>query len=322
MWRKIVARKRHSQWSSDSMKPRHWIGLCALALLLIGCNLPPSDGSGGDTSNAPGKLAGWYSLDKAFKNPQTRALARAAQDNNVAEVNRLMKDEHVNPDVLFSDDGARIPLVAWPVLTQSLAGLKALLDNGANPNARDPKTKQECVGTYGCETFPVYDNAMVYAAKVEDPAYLQELLEHGGDPNTRNVDQESLLFGAYIWHNQWPNVQVLVEHGADINALSQGKSILYDYASMGNFKAAYWLLQHGADPKAQYNAKADSKTRYWAIENIFWYPAEKTDFIEAQKQCQRWLLDHGIQRPPMPEHFRKQRKDLGLPYEEKDIPLP
>jgi ankyrin repeat protein len=233
-----------------------------------------------------------------------------------------MKDEHVNPDVLFSDDGARTPLVAWPVLTRSLAGLKAMLDNGANPNARDPKTKQECVGTIGCETFHVYDSAMVYAAKAEDPAYLQALLEHGGDPNTRNIDQESLLFGAYIWHNQWPNVQMLVEHGADINALSQGKSILYDYTSMGNFKAVYWLLRHGADPKAQYNAPSDKNPRIWAIEDIFYYPEQDPEYIALQKQCQRWLLDHGIQRPPIPEDYRKQRKDLGMPYEEKDIPLP
>ncbi|WP_426661061.1 ankyrin repeat domain-containing protein [Rhodanobacter aciditrophus] len=305
------------------MKPRHWIGLCALALLFAGCSQPGSDDTGSASTAAPGRLAGWYSVEKAFKDPQAQALARAAQDNNVAEVRRLMKDEHVNPDVLFSDDGARTPLVAWPVLTRSLAGLKAMLDNGANPNARDPKTKQECVGTFGCETFHVYDNAMVYAAKAEDPAYLQALLEHGGDPNTRNIDQESLLFGAYIWHNQWPNVQVLVEHGADVNATTQGATILGDYTREGDFKKAYWLLQRGANPKAldpSYKPRADEVVDYLMVDDIYWYPA-KPDFIDAQRQCQHWLRDRGIGRPPMSKYYREMRKRVGAPTEEKDIPL-
>lgn len=304
------------------MKPRHWIGLCALALLFAGCSQPGSDDTGSASTAAPGRLAGWYSVEKAFKDPQAQALARAAQDNNVAEVRRLMKDEHVNPDVLFSDDGARTPLVAWPVLTRSLAGLKAMLDNGANPNARDPKTHQFCVAG-DCETKHDYENAMVYAAMVEDPAYLQALMEHGGDPNTKNTNEETLLFQAYIWHNQWPNVQVLVEHGADVNAVTQGESILGDYTNEGDFKKAYWLLQHGADPKALdpgWKPKPGEVINYLPVDSIFWYPA-KPDFVEAQRQCQRWLLDHGIQRPPLPEPYRDLRKAVGAPTEEKDIPL-
>jgi hypothetical protein len=306
------------------MKPRHWIGLCALLLLLAGCNQPTADDTGSGTIAAPGKLAGWYSVEKAFKNPQAQALARAAQDNNVAEVRRLMKDERVNPDVLFSDDGARTPLVAWPVLTQSLTGLKAMLDNGANPNARDPKTHQFCVAG-DCGTLYDYENAMVYAAMVEDPAYLQALLEHGGDPNTKNTNEETLLFQAYIWHNQWPNVQVLVEHGADVNAVTQGESILGDYTSMGNFKVAYWLLKHGANPKALdpgWKPDPGEAIRYPTIEDIFYYPEQDPEFIALQKQCQQWLLDHGIQRPPISDAYREFRKGLGYPYDDKSPPSP
>ncbi|MGC1551139.1 MAG: ankyrin repeat domain-containing protein, partial [Rhodanobacter sp.] len=148
------------------------------------------------------------------------------------------------------------------------------------------------------------------------------LLEHGGNPNTHNSNDETLLFQAYIWHNQWKNVQILVEHGADVNAVTQGNSILGDYTQFGNFEAAYWLLQRGADPKAETWVKAspDEVVRYFAVEDIFWYPANPR-VIDWQRKCQQWLLGHGFERPPLPEHFRKQRKDLGLPYEEKDIPL-
>ncbi len=297
-----------------------WICVSLGVVLLAGCSLPAPDAS--SDGSKPSEASTWFNPANTFKNPQAQALARAVQDNNVDEVRRLIKDEHINPDGLFSDDGHRIPLVAWPVITQSLGGLKALLDNGANPNARDPKTHQFCVAD-DCETKHDYDNAMVYAAKAEDAAYLQALLEHSGDPNTRNSNEESLLFQAFIWHNQWPNVQVLVEHGADINVVTQGEPILGDYTREGDFKKAYWLLQHGADPKAldpKIKALPGQVIHHLPVEDIFWYPS-KPDFIDAQRQCQHWLRDHGIERPPLPKYYRDMRQRVGYPTEEKDIPL-
>jgi hypothetical protein len=297
-----------------------WVGGMALVWLLVGCNLSSPGAAAESSGAAPSK---WFNPANTFKNPQALALAlalaRAAQDNNAAEVRRLMKDEHVDPDKLFSNDKYRVPLIAWPVITQSLVGLKAMLDNGADPNARDPKTHQFCVAN-DCGTYHDYDDAMVYAAKTEDPAYLKLLLEHGVNPNTPNMSDESLLFQAFIWHNQWPNVQVLVEHGADVKAITQGDSILTDYTERGDFKKAYWLLQHGADPKAQGKGAPGVKQRYLAVDDIFWYPA-KPSFIESQRQCQQWLLAHGIKRSPLPDYYRDMRKRLGAPYEEKNIPL-
>lgn len=291
-----------------------WTGV---ALLLVGCSIS-SSGADSPTATASAQSK-WFNPDNTFKNPQARALARAAQDNNADEVRRLMKDEHVDPDKLFSDDGYSIPLIAWPVITQSLGGLTAMLDNGADPNARNPETHTEH-DPGSSITFYRYNNALVFAAKTENPAYLELLLEHGGDPNTRNIDHESLLFQAFIWHNQWPNVKVLVEHGADVTAITQGDSILTDYSERGDFKKAYWLLQHGADPKAQGKGAPGKKQRYLAVDDIFWYPS-KPIFIESQRQCQQWLLTHGIERSPMPDYYREMRKRLGLVYEEKDIPL-
>jgi uncharacterized protein len=304
-------------------KIRCWVGVAGLAILLSACNAATPDGSTSAASSAPSEQSKWFDPANAFKNPQAQALARAAQDNNADEVRRLIKDEHVNPDTLFSDDNESMPLVAWPVITQSPGGLKALLDNGANPNARDPKTRTEHYADGSGGTFYTHNNAMVYATTTEDPAYLKLLLEHGGDPNTRNTNGETLLFQAYIWHNQWQNVQVLVEHGANPNIPVQGGTILYDYATEGNFKAAYWLLQRGANPAVEDLLKQPpppAPPRSLIVESIFWYPS-KPDFIDSQRQCQQWLLAHGFKRPPMPDVYRNMRKDLGVPYEEKDIPL-
>jgi uncharacterized protein len=293
-----------------------WIGCAGFALLVAGCDVSSPASSGGAGQAAPSRASSWFNPANAYKNPQALALARAAQDNNATEVQHLIKDEHIDPDVLFSDGRHRVPVVAWPVITHSLGGLKALLDNGANPNVkmRYPDLDKS--------TVYYYNNAMVYAAMSEDPAYLKLLLQHGGDPNTKNVNDETLLFQAFIWHNQWQNVQVLVEHGADINAVTQARSILGDYTERGDFKKAYWLLQHGADPKAQgmYGVKPGDVILYHSVDDIFWYPA-KPDFIESQRQCQQWLLAHGFQRPPMSTYYRDLRKAVGAPTEEKDIPL-
>jgi hypothetical protein len=87
-------------------------------------------------------------------------LAIAAERNDAVEVRRLMKEEHVNPDVIFSERGDGFPLLAWPIMTESAEGLRAMLENGADPNAHQ---------TYVVETYAKkkeihrYDNAMVFA---------------------------------------------------------------------------------------------------------------------------------------------------------------
>jgi len=300
-----------------------WIPRFALMLSLLAlgaCDVPSSP-----TSDSPAQQSK-YSLDQFYKDPKAQALALAAEQGNTAEVQRLMKQEHVNPDVIFSGDDSGMPLVAWPVFTLNATGLKALLDNGANPNVRKPGTHSEHYSDGSGGTLFDHDNAMVWAAKQEDPIYLKLLLDHGGDPNTRNGNDEDLLFQAFIWHRQWRNVQVLVDHGANVNGLSQQGSILYDYASSGGFEQAYWLLQRGADPRTGTLIKqplSPAPPRYLIVESIFWYPTNPKDVvgIEWQRKCQQWLLQHDFKRPPLPDAYRDMRKSFGLPYEEKNIPL-
>jgi uncharacterized protein len=260
------------------------------------------------------------SLERWFPDPGAQALAVAAELGDAAEVRRLMKDEGVNPDKHFSPEG--MPLVAWPIYTKNPAGLKAMLENGADPNA--------------AKNYPLppdrtprnYDNALVRAAKEEDSVYLKLLLDHNGNPDTRNVNNESLLFQAMIWGNQSQNVMLLVERGADVNKPHAGMAapILEHYATRGAFKTTLWLMEHGADPRLEYHGglakppfsmQKDSRT----IEAIFWMPTKDQAF-EWQTKCQHWLMSHGYQRPPMPEQHRKTRADFGFPTEEKDIPLP
>lgn len=131
--------------------------------------------------------AGDYFDGKAFE------LAIAAEAGDTQAIRRLIKHDGVDPDKTFAKrDG--IPLLAWHLRAGSLEGLRALLENGADPNAREVKQAN------GRELR--FNNAMVYAAKMDDPRFLELLLKHGGDPNTRTSANETLLFQAFISGNQ------------------------------------------------------------------------------------------------------------------------
>ena len=61
-------------------------------------------------------------------------LAQAVDRKDGAAISRLIKQEGLNPDLIF--DEHNMPFVAWPVLNENEEGLRLLLEAGANPNAR------------------------------------------------------------------------------------------------------------------------------------------------------------------------------------------
>jgi ankyrin repeat protein len=274
----------------------HYALLAAALLLLSGCT-PQSTHGASD-----------YFKGKAFE------LAVASEQGDAETITRLIKDEGVDPDKVFARD-AGIPLVAWPLRAKNLDGLRALLDNGADPNARAYKTVDgRMLG---------YNNAMVYAAKMDDPRFLELLLKHGGDPNTRNSANENLLLQAFLSGNQWKNIQVLIENGANINESSLDLSddtVLSWYTTRGGFDYAYWLLEHGADPAIAKPEGSSQLGRQKMVEDIYW-EITTPDNLPWQKKCQQWLADRNILRPPMPEHIRRKREAFKFPSKEEDIPL-
>lgn len=273
------------------------------------------------------KSAHTRSLEKWYPDKGAQALAVAAEFGDAAEVRRLMKEEGVDPDKHISPEG--MPLIAWPVFTKNPAGLKAMLENGADPNARDPKHFSR---TYQGKPLGRYfrNNAMVWAAKEVDPIYLRHLLDHGGDPNTLNSNNETLVFQAFIWQNQWQNVRLLIERGANINEPNPGGisgPVVELYATSGGFERVHWLLERGADPGLEYHGGLatppfSSHTASPTIEAIFWKPMKAGIGREWQARCQRWLLAKGFSRPPMPKHYRDEREAFGYETDESKVPLP
>lgn len=302
---------RHARMPPWRDLPGRWlIALCLAASIvaLSGCVLavPPADTTGERAAAV-----------RVFEDPKLQALAVAAGSGDAAAVRRLMRDEGVDPDGVFWGRDGGTPMLAWPIYRGNPDGLRAMLENGADPNVAKPYPRE------AGRSHTNYSNAMVWAAQQKDPVYLQILLDHGGDPDTRNSNNEALLFHALIKRNQWRNVQLLVERGADVNVLAgMGGTIVGHYASSGEFSKVRWLLEHGADPRLDYAygkqvRSPDSHT----IEGIFWHPGDPAD-PSWQIACQRWLLARGVARPPMPEQYRRMRQTFGFPHEEHLIPLP
>lgn len=284
---------------------RYWIRavVTLLTMLMLSACLQVSPAA--RSRNAP-SLRAW------FPDPQAQALAVAAEKGDAAEVRRLMKEEGVNPDRIFGIGASEgMPLLVWPIFMENPEGLKAMLENGADPNAAKPHPMQHTKRFKGRNE----DNAMTYAVKLDDQTYLNLLLDHGGNPDTYNSNGETLMLQAF-YVGKWKNVKLLVERGADIEARSQNRAILNTYASLGGFEATYWLLEHGANPDADDGLPG----RKDVIEAIFWHPGNVKD-PSWQRKCQQWLLRRGYERPPMPDSYRGLRKRLGFPYEEKEIPL-
>ena len=253
-----------------------------------------------------------YGADRYFEG-NALALAIASEQADGEAITRLMKDDGVDPDRIFARD-AGIPLLAWPLRARNLDGLQALLGNGADPNARAYKTVDgRRLG---------YNNAMVYAAKMDDPRFLELLLKHGGDPNTRNSANETLLFQAFVAGNQWENVKLLVENGADVNEENRGSAdtVISWYTTRGAFEHAYWLLEHGADPTVMLTSSTGEPDRMLVAEHIYW-GITTPDLLPWQKKCQQWLMARNIPRPPMPKGIRDKREAFGFPTREEDIPL-
>jgi len=270
---------------------------------LVACSIPPPP------ARQPFRATDYFQ-GKALE------LAQAVDRKDAAAIRHLIKDEGVNPDTIF--DQANMPMVAWPIINQNFDGLRLLLDNGANPNAR----KVEPLRKYGKQR----NNAMVFAAGLPDQRYLKLLLDRGGDPNTMSSNNEQLTYVATL-HHVWPNVQLLIERGADINQPLYSRddydAVLSWYTQYGDFEQAYWLLQHGADPTRRMRADPGTPNygRMPMVEDIYYADVIKPDVIEWQRKCQHWLRTHGIRRTNEMGRWARYREGLGDPYKPEDIPL-
>lgn len=211
----------------------------ALTLLLL---LLPSSACFSSTSERATERIQQMQAKDFFDDPVQIALADAAEKGDLSRMQQAIER---GADVDHTGREGMVPLY-WALLKRNVAGFKYLLEQGANPQTvtRLPEGFQDAEAS-----------VMELAVTDPDPAYLKALLEHGADPNTiYNTEWNIPVIYRAIMTRRIKNVEVLLEHGADINY--QDKSLetpLMQAVKARQFEIALFLLSAGADPTIEDN---------------------------------------------------------------------
>ncbi len=210
------------------------------------------------------------STDIPFSDPQMIAMAEAVATENGAEIARLAAQVH--PD---TPGAGGVTLLVEAIAKGRINSVQPLLDAGADPNRPGA----------GGET------PMHAAAFIDDPEPLRLLLAHGGDANVRNpVTGQTPLARAILGLTR-PQVQMLLDAGADPNAAdNNGKTLLHTAGGVNAGDTILQLLKAGASPLAK-NSRGETFQAYY-----FQYPKERLNERgrEQRQQVIAWLKANGI----------------------------
>ncbi len=115
-----------------------------------------------------------------------------------------------------------------------VATVKAILNKGANPDAKRKKDASSVAFQALCWT---------------DPAMLEILLSHGANPEMTDEDGDTLLMGA---GGNLAQVKVLIAHGEKVDARNaeNGRTALIGASERGSVDVIRFLIQAGADVNA------------------------------------------------------------------------
>lgn len=208
-------------------------------------------------------------VHEVFADSRVAALAAAIAEGDRQEIRRLAALADVDAK---GDD--EVTLMQWAVLNESLAGLDALLQAGADP-ARQ-----------GMDGYTVLHTA----AMVDDPRYLDLLLSRGISPDTKDRDGQTPLFTA-IGARRDAQCRALLAAGAAIDTADKaGNTPLHKAALVNDFARVRELLEAGADP-ATVNAQNVSFQHYLFLSD----PKLLSEQARRNRDAIRaWLSEHGV----------------------------
>jgi hypothetical protein len=169
-----------------------------------------------------------------FSDPQVRALAEAAENGSIKEMERLIKK---GVDVNGTGSFGVTPLW-WAIRTKNKASFSYLLAHGAQPN---PKVNTITV--------------MEMAAGYEDSGYLEAVLPYKPDLGRVGTQNNNTPLETAIRQRQRHNLELLIKAGADLNTDNLGETPLEIAAADADYDYVYLMLQAGADPAKMFTPK-------------------------------------------------------------------
>jgi len=267
-----------------------------LFFLLFTLNLTGCDIMKSDFSKKP--------ITDFFDDEKVQQLALAAAEGKVAVVEDLIKNQGVDPNALGKE--ANTPLgkeimtplrYAWWTFTDdSVKGMKALLENGAQPDqTSDGVTLLEMSVGYPGERYHEISRV---------------LLAGGANPNrVESETKETPIFSA-LYGKQFENVKLLYQFGADIDFKNKCGETPFIFAlDIRAFDVAFWLVEHGVDVKVMDKLGG---TPAWEIHDSLTNGLYSDWAREAGLKMKAILEEKGVTFPPLsPEENRKKFNMTG-----------
>lgn len=154
----------------------------------------------------------------------------AVDNGNTVEAKKLINN---GVDVNFEGKDGATPLLWILSQSQKPTSIQELIKLGANPNR---------ISKNGYS--PVYFSAEMDVPKTTE--LLEILLKNGGNPNISNpIKKTPVVINALHSHNN-RNVMLLMDYGADINAVDDnGESLLVNAAILNQHDLMKNLMQRG-----------------------------------------------------------------------------
>lgn len=211
-----------------------------------------------------------------FDEIQVIQLCKAAMAGDLSAIDRLVAE---GVDVNTRGKEGMSPLL-FSFVAFNKPGLMRLMEHGANPNLQTDNKR----------------SFMSYSARVNDSDYLAMALQHNGDPNLKGRMWYTPLFEAAMENNERveERLELLLEHGADINAISKG---ILDNAAMAaaginQYEPALYLLEQGINYQHQ-NKAGYTIVHSLEANGIGYNPGYEG--YDARTQVAQFLIDRGVE---------------------------
>ncbi|MDP1539207.1 MAG: hypothetical protein Q8L72_00935 [Moraxellaceae bacterium] len=226
-----------------------------------------------------------------FEKPLYLDAARAARKSDRLALENIIKQ---GVDVNYESKETKTPwgldsvtLLLWATVAESLESVEALLKAGADPNKGTNRGMVPLT---------------VASALKDDDIFELLLIRYKADPNKilRAIPHKTPLMVLLqerrnLGEKRFQRAEMLIRYGADVNlGVDGGETAVIAFSIQGDWRAVYWLLEHGANPEVRDSVNG---TVMCYLRNS--YRANTLAPSEAftyRDKVRTWLLARGVAR--------------------------